>query len=330
MSILIGYKEDAYPDDREDVKFGFHGDVAIPAQFDANSDGVSEKVEFAPYEDKVIKGQFAYRKAMSICPLIVENAPGLKPKKVVTDELSAQFNSAYMALLKFDAGSSFTVQGHEGFLVVLVMNGDYIENGVSYEPGQMLIRAPKPAASIDLASTNGCTLLVSRYKPVEGEIPADKLLKFDFGGDINYDGDFEFTAYDGEGSFRPYKSAGDAITGVSYHVLFDDATETELGENKGADMAFLKYEGNNQAAAKLHHHQGFETVLVMQGDYIENGVHFDPGHLVVRAPGTHHEMTSVNGCVILASRRKPVQGCIGRAKDLSDAAEAKLLADQQD
>jgi anti-sigma factor ChrR (cupin superfamily) len=326
MSILVGYTEDAFADDREDVKFGFDGDVSIPEVFDADSSGNRNEVVFQPYEDKVIKGAFSYRKAMSICPLLDENAYGLMPKKVD----SLQDHSAFMALVKFDAGASVDAAGHPGFLVTLVMQGDYIENGVSYGPGQLLIRAPSDADKVERASENGCTLLVSRYRAVEGEAQVDKLLKFDFNGDVSVPDGLEFTPYDGkdlsDDAFRPYRSNGGTIKGISAHVLFDDASEAESGANKGADMAFLKYEGNNQAAAKLHHHQGFETVLVMQGDYIENGVTFAPGHLVVRAPGTHHEMTSVNGCVILASRRKPVQGCIGRAKEMSDAEEARLLA----
>jgi anti-sigma factor ChrR (cupin superfamily) len=333
MSILIGYTEDAFPGDREDVKFGFRGDIAIPEEFDADANGARAKLEFAPYEDKVVRGQFSYRKAMSICPLIVENSPGMKPKKVVIDQLSAEYNSAYMAMLKFDAGTSFKVQAHEGFLVVVVLKGDYVENGVSYEPGQTLIQAPKAGSENELSSVNGCTLLVSRYKPVEGDIPDTKGLKFDFGGDVDYDGQYEFTAFDGsegglEGRFRPYKSTSGLIKGVSHHVLFNDTTEAGFEANKGADLAFLKYEGNDQAAAKLHHHQGYETVLVMQGDYIENGASFAPGHLVVRVPGTHHEMTSHDGCVIFASRRMPVQGCIGKAEEMTKIAEAKLLAKQ--
>jgi hypothetical protein len=48
-------------------------------------------------------------------------------------------------------------------------------------------------------------------------------------------------------------------------------------------------------------------VLVLAGDYIENDVSYAPGALIVRAPGTTHEMRSKNGCTILAMRDIPVQ-----------------------
>lgn len=340
MSILVNYTEDAFENDREDIKFGFNGDIAIPEFFE----GTADKVEFAPYEDKVIKGQFPYRKGMHICPLINENAPGINPKKVVTDQLSAEYNSAYMAIIKFAAGTSFKVQGYDGFRVALVISGDYSENDRNFKPGQVLVKSPESTDDVvTLSSNEGCTLLVSRYKPVEGELPEDKILSFDFGNGVDFEsinGNPEFTAWDGtdEGvtdGFRPYKSAQGAVEGVSCHALFNDPTEAGFEDNKGADLAFLKYEiseemakNDEKPAAKLHHHQGWETVLVMQGDYIENGASFAPGHLVVRAPGTHHEMTTCNGCVIFASRRMPVQGCLGRAKEMTDAKEAELLAAQ--
>jgi anti-sigma factor ChrR (cupin superfamily) len=76
--------------------------------------------------------------------------------------------------------------------------------------------------------------------------------------------------------------------GVSIAVLFDES------QNGGQDLAFLKYEPD--AYVPGHVHMGFELVVVIQGDYIENGQTFTPSSLVLRAPGpaiTWHQMTAV-------------------------------------
>lgn len=89
--------------------------------------------------------------------------------------------------------------------------------------------------------------------------------------------------------------------GIDIAVLFDQSKD----DPPGADMAFLRYQPN--AYVPGHVHMGYESVLVLQGEYIENGVKFPPGSLVVRAPGTSHSMASEKGCVILASRYLPVK-----------------------
>lgn len=83
---------------------------------------------------------------------------------------------------------------------------------------------------------------------------------------------------------------------IDIHVIFSTVDQDE----QGPDLAILRY--GPGAFVALHEHMGHEMVLVLQGDYIENGVSFAPGSLVVRAPGSYHTMASVNGCTILASR----------------------------
>lgn len=91
--------------------------------------------------------------------------------------------------------------------------------------------------------------------------------------------------------------------GVNIAVIFDETKEIQ----DGPDMAILRYEPGSKSPA--HVHQGFESVLVLKGTYIENGVEFKPGSLVVRSPGTVHSLAakSDEGCLILASRYKPTQ-----------------------
>ncbi|UTV30794.1 cupin domain-containing protein [Photobacterium atrarenae] len=118
----------------------------------------------------------------------------------------------------------------------------------------------------------------------------DVVLKLGFDNDISLPADLDF---------QPYQRG--LREGVDIAVLFDET----VNDPKGADMAFLRYEAG--AYVPGHVHMGFETVLVLQGDYIENGQTFTPGSLIVRAPGTCHSMASKNGCVILASRYQPVK-----------------------
>lgn len=121
----------------------------------------------------------------------------------------------------------------------------------------------------------------------------DRELRLGFDSDIAIPDDLEFV---------PYQKG--LRENVSIHVLFDETQNN----TKGADMAFLKYEAD--AYIPGHVHMGFETVLVLQGEYIENGISYTPGQLIVRAPGTCHSMASKDGCLILASRYVPVKQLI--------------------
>lgn len=118
----------------------------------------------------------------------------------------------------------------------------------------------------------------------------DVFLKLNFGNDINLPKELDF---------QPYQRG--LREGVDIAVLFDETVNIP----NGADMAFLRYEAG--AYVPGHVHIGYESVLVLQGDYIENGNTFSPGSLIIRAPGTCHSMASKKGCVILASRYQPVQ-----------------------
>ncbi len=89
--------------------------------------------------------------------------------------------------------------------------------------------------------------------------------------------------------------------GVLIHPLFDNTKD----DPQGSDAALIRYLPD--AFTPRHLHMGYEMVLVLQGDYIENDVSFAPGSLIIRAPGTTHEMRSKNGCTLLAMRDVPVR-----------------------
>lgn len=88
---------------------------------------------------------------------------------------------------------------------------------------------------------------------------------------------------------------------VLIHLLFDNTKD----DPKGSDAALIKYLPG--AYVPRHLHIGYEMVLVLKGEYIENDVIYRPGSLLIRAPGTTHEMRSNEGCVILAMRDIPVK-----------------------
>ncbi|MEC4766354.1 cupin domain-containing protein [Halomonas sp. CUBES01] len=88
---------------------------------------------------------------------------------------------------------------------------------------------------------------------------------------------------------------------VFIHILFDNKKDNPTG----SDAALIKYLPG--AFVPLHLHRGYEMVLVLQGEYIENGEINTPGSLIIRAPGTTHSMRSNTGCVILAMRDIPVK-----------------------
>ena len=100
-------------------------------------------------------------------------------------------------------------------------------------------------------------------------------------------------------AFVPYQPG--LRENVLIHPLFDNTKD----DPAGSDAALIRYLPG--AFTPRHLHIGFEMVFVLDGDYIENDVSYGPGSLIVRAPGTTHEMRSVNGCTFLATRDVPVK-----------------------
>ena len=107
--------------------------------------------------------------------------------------------------------------------------------------------------------------------------------------------------------FVPYQKG--LREGVDISVIFDET----VNNPKGPDLAFLRYEPG--AYVPGHVHMVFETVMVLNGDYIENGQVFTAGNFIIRAPGTCHSMASKGGCTILASRYIPVKQLVDGLAD---------------
>lgn len=124
-----------------------------------------------------------------------------------------------------------------------------------------------------------------KFSPFPYNSINDRIIKFLGMENISLPSTFEFVPYQPE-----------VRKGVSIHTIFSLVDQ----DPQGPDAAILKYEPG--AFVALHEHIGYEMVLVLTGDYIENGVTFEPGSLILRSPGTFHTMASINGCTILATR----------------------------
>ena len=121
--------------------------------------------------------------------------------------------------------------------------------------------------------------------------PLDKVIKLEL-GDVNIP-ELDFAEY--QPGLRK---------NVLIHLLFDNTRD----DPQGSDAALIRYLPG--AFVPRHLHRGYEMVLVLQGEYVENDVLYRPGSLIIRAPGTTHEMRSDIGCTILAMRDIPVQQLI--------------------
>lgn len=119
--------------------------------------------------------------------------------------------------------------------------------------------------------------------------PKDRVIKLELGG-VKIPDDLVFTPY--QPGLRE---------NVEIHLLFDNTVD----DPNGSDAAIMRYQPG--AFVPRHLHVGYEMVLVLQGEYVENDVLYKPGSLIIRAPGTTHEMRSDTGCTILAMRDIPVK-----------------------
>lgn len=101
--------------------------------------------------------------------------------------------------------------------------------------------------------------------------------------------DIEWTSWDEPGR-----------EGVEHHVLW--APDAEQDENSVGLL--LRFPPG--AHGDFHEHLGYELMLVLDGrlDH-SDGTSFDKGDLVVEAPGTRHQMSSAQGCTVLAIRTRP-------------------------
>jgi anti-sigma factor ChrR (cupin superfamily) len=75
-------------------------------------------------------------------------------------------------------------------------------------------------------------------------------------------------------------------------------------DGTGSRAALLSYAPGATLAA--HTHPGFEHIFVLEGEQIDERGTYGEGTLIINPPGTHHNVSSPKGCLVLAIWEKPV------------------------
>lgn len=73
----------------------------------------------------------------------------------------------------------------------------------------------------------------------------------------------------------------------------------------GARAALLRYQPG--ASVPWHVHGGYEHILVLHGSQQDGNGVYRAGTLVVNLPGSTHQVSSAEGCIVLAVWQRPVQ-----------------------
>ncbi|MEN9580622.1 MAG: hypothetical protein RJA70_3631 [Pseudomonadota bacterium] len=106
-------------------------------------------------------------------------------------------------------------------------------------------------------------------------------------------------------------------------VIADLLDETALAQRswepfrEGLDVCWLYRVDGGPSAALLryapgahvpeHAHEGFEHIVVLHGEQADDTGPVPAGSCLIHGPGTHHSVTSVRGCIVLAIWEKPVR-----------------------
>ena len=85
--------------------------------------------------------------------------------------------------------------------------------------------------------------------------------------------------------------------GVDILYLYKD-TES------GASSALLRYQPG--ARVPEHRHEGYEHVFVLSGEQRDERGSYPAGTFVINPPGTSHEISSPEGCLVLIIWQRPV------------------------
>ena len=98
--------------------------------------------------------------------------------------------------------------------------------------------------------------------------------------------------------FEPYEI--DGREGVSIFYLYDARQNAQ-----GPAAALVRYKPG--AFTPRHMHLGWELVLVLKGELLDDrGLHAE-GVLQIYPPGSSHELCSMTGCTFLVVWEQPVQ-----------------------
>lgn len=104
--------------------------------------------------------------------------------------------------------------------------------------------------------------------------------------------------------FQPY--CVDGREGVSIFYLYDARQDAQ-----GSVSALVRYAAG--ALTPRHQHAGWELVLVLDGELIDDRGSHAPGVLQVYPPGSTHELSSKSGCTFLVVWEQPVHQVLDEA-----------------
>lgn len=110
--------------------------------------------------------------------------------------------------------------------------------------------------------------------------------------------------------FEPYQIEG--REGVSIFYLYD-ARQNE----QGPVAALVRYAAG--ALTPRHTHVGWELVLVIEGELLDDRGAHTAGVLQIYPPGSSHELSSLTGCTFLVVWEQPVL-VVTSSKNTADAA----------
>jgi anti-sigma factor ChrR (cupin superfamily) len=79
-----------------------------------------------------------------------------------------------------------------------------------------------------------------------------------------------------------------------------------LSENQEtqARVALLRYQPG--AMVPLHHHPGYEHIIVLSGSQQDEQGEYPAGTLAINTPTSQHRVTSPEGCIVLIFWERPV------------------------
>ena len=74
---------------------------------------------------------------------------------------------------------------------------------------------------------------------------------------------------------------------------------------QGCSCALLRYQPG--ARVPLHTHSGHEHLLVLRGSQTDGSGVYERGTFIVNMPGSHHHVSSEEGCVVLVIWESPIK-----------------------
>ena len=73
---------------------------------------------------------------------------------------------------------------------------------------------------------------------------------------------------------------------------------------RGCSSALLRYQPG--AVVPQHSHRGFEYVFILRGSQKDNRGEYFRGSFIINKPGSHHQVSSSDGCVALVIWESPI------------------------